>query len=313
MRSIDVAVIGAGPAGIGAALAASECGSSVLLIDEQASVGGSLRRSIRLESELPGWVKGDRGFEIAAWAAEALRSAGTTVSSSSVAWGLFEDRVVAVADGEHSFQVQANAVILASGATDITIPFAGWDLPGVMTATGFLSAVHLHRVVPGRGIAIVGAGDLAADVRESAETAGIVVACTADAGDAVVVEGSGRVDRVRTSTDAAAVDAVVIALGRQPDPELALQALCEIGYSGLSGCHVPLRDAHLQTSVPGVYVVGDAAGLCSTGEALAEGRVAGLAACGATGTGDAVAALDALRTAQRRAELHQLAPRVLAG
>jgi pyruvate/2-oxoglutarate dehydrogenase complex dihydrolipoamide dehydrogenase (E3) component len=102
-----------------------------------------------------------------------------------------------------------------------------------------------------------------------------------------------------------AVDGVVLALGRQPDPQLAFQVLCEQGFARQDSAFVPLRGANLETSVPGVYVVGDAAGLCTVAEALAEGRVAGRAAVGADTT-EAVAALARLRAPERAAAVAEL-------
>jgi pyruvate/2-oxoglutarate dehydrogenase complex dihydrolipoamide dehydrogenase (E3) component len=64
----------------------------------------------------------------------------------------------------------------------------------------------------------------------------------------------------------------------------------------LDGCHVPVRSATLETSVPGVYVVGDAAGICSTAQALAEGELAAEAALGGAGLSGAQERVAALRT-----------------
>ncbi len=78
------------------------------------------------------------------------------------------------------------------------------------------------------------------------------------------------------------VDTVAVALGRQPDPELALQALARNVYSVGAGGFVPRRGDRLETSTAGVYVAGEAAGNVSVAEAMAEGWLAGLAAAGAS-------------------------------
>jgi sarcosine oxidase subunit alpha len=293
MRQVDVAVVGAGIAGVAAALAAAEAGASVLLVDEQPAAGGRLRWTLAPQDLPIPELRHKRGFEIAAWADHELERR-VTYARDAVAWGLFEDNVLAVSQGDQSYQVRSDAIVIATGSTDIAHPFRGWELPGVMTATAFLKAVNLHRVRPGRRAAIIGEGPAAEEVRESAELAGIEIAGVLPLTPEITVRGEQRPERVESAGIAHDVDHVIVALGRQPDPELAFQALCEIVYSERDCCHVPTRNATLRTSIPGVYVVGDAAGNCTTSEAYAEGRVAGLAASQGAGLQEAIDALELL-------------------
>ncbi|MDQ3547878.1 MAG: FAD-dependent oxidoreductase, partial [Chloroflexota bacterium] len=105
MRTTDIAVVGAGPAGIGAALAAARNGANVALIDENVAPGGHLRWTMLQQTGFGGSPDGPRGFEIAAWAVDALATAGVQVLTSSVAWGLFEDNVLGVTTDDESIQL----------------------------------------------------------------------------------------------------------------------------------------------------------------------------------------------------------------
>jgi sarcosine oxidase subunit alpha len=305
-RAVDVLVIGAGAAGCAAALEARRAGADTVLVDEFGVAGGTLAWSIVPQSELAENLTGMRGFEVADALSAQLALAGLELTHG-VAWGVFEDKLVGIAGAAFATQLRAGSIIVATGSTDIVAPFPGWELPGVMTARAALRCLHAWRVWPGERVAVVGVGDAATEVADAFAIAGAPVLLQ---GAAVSVGGIGRVEWAEIDGTRAEVDCVVITHGRQPDSELAQQALCEVGFSQLDQAFVPLRDAQLATSVAGLYVVGDAAGSCTTAEALAEGRLAGRAACGLQ-TENAARALAALRSAERAAEVARLRPSAL--
>jgi D-hydroxyproline dehydrogenase subunit alpha len=280
MQTTEIAVIGAGPAGIGAALAAARNGSKVVVIDENAAPGGHLRWMMARQAGFGDELDGLRGDEIASWAAGELQSAGVKVLTSSVAWGLFDDSILGVHTPEASFQLQADHVIIATGATDLVWPFAGWELPGVLTATASLRLLHLDRVLPGRRVAVVGEGSEAGAVAADLVTCGANVIHRQPDVDGVSVGGPGLVEWIEVDGVRLSCDAVVLALGRQPDAQLARQAQVALRYSDDDGVFVVIRDETLATSVPSIFVVGDAAGVGSSARAFAEGSVAGEAASG---------------------------------
>ncbi|HEX5166854.1 MAG TPA: FAD-dependent oxidoreductase [Thermomicrobiales bacterium] len=193
MRETDVAVVGAGPAGIGAALAAARNGASVVLIDENSAVGGHLRWTLAAQTGFDASIDGRSGIEVASWAAGALADAGVEVLTRSVAWGLFEENVLGVATPEASYQLQARAVIVTTGATDIVWPFPGWQLPGVMTATAALRAMHLDRVLPGLHCVVLGAGLLAEAVASDITSCGADVVLRAGNVNGLVAGGDDAV------------------------------------------------------------------------------------------------------------------------
>ncbi|GBD15261.1 Hydrogen cyanide synthase subunit HcnB [bacterium HR26] len=310
MKSTAIAVIGAGPAGIAAALAAAEAGAAVTLIDEHPAVGGQLRWRIAPLRGLDDALDGLPVCRAAETLHERLAAADVSVLTGAVAWGLFEDGCLAVATPGGSFLLQAEKIVVATGSVDLVLPFPGWTLPGVMTARAAQIMLHLHRVLPGRRVAVVGEGPDAAEIVHDLEMAGAEVVLRAADPAQVVASGEGRVERVSANGERREANAVVIALGRQPDPELALQAQVDLGYSTRLDCHLPLRSELLETSRPGLYVAGEAAGAVDLAESFAEGRLAGLAAAGATLERIAAAqeALARARSPERSAEVDRLRP-----
>jgi thioredoxin reductase len=297
MRAVDadIAVVGAGPAGIAAALAAARLGARVVLLDEQDGPGGHLRWSVSDHPGIPEQGIPARGVEIARWAERELPAAGVELVSGASAWGLFEDNLLGVVEGDSAWQLRAARVILATGSTDVVMPFPGWELPGVMTATAAQRLLHLHRVLPGRDVAVVGTGDAADEVVRDLAAAGARVRARATPSEAGA-GGSEHVEWFEHGGERHAVDAVIIACGCQPDAQLALQTLAEVEYSVAERAFLPRRSTTLETSRPGVYVAGAAGGSCGVAAAFAQGRLAALAALGSS------------ETAAAAAELAQIAP-----
>jgi len=299
MKQADVVVVGGGPAGCAAALAAAGAGARVVLVDEQPDLGGHLRWRVAPTHGLEPDLDGQPGVRVAAALAERVAAAGVEVARGSVALGFFEDNVVGVVEGETAYTLRAASVIVATGSTDRVLPFPGWTLPGVMTARAAQLFLHVHRVLPGRRVVVVGDGPDADEVANAFAVAGAEVVARVPGVAGLQAGGDREVEEVEVDGQSYAADTVVLALGRLPDPELALQARVETVFDAAVGAHVPRRDEHLATSQPGVYVVGEAAGAVSVAEAMAEGRLAGLAAAGAPEADIAAAreALQGLRTA----------------
>lgn len=293
MRSVELAVIGAGPAGLAAAARAAQLGAQVVLIDEQPAVGGQLRWTLAARHGLPVELNGLPGFELAARLSEGL--AGVELRTGTVAWGLFEPHLIAMSDGTQADQLIAEQIIVATGSTDVVWPFRGWTLPGVMTSRAARIFMHLHRVRPGRRAVIIGDDPQLAD---ELRLAGIEVAAQIPGPDGLVAGGNRQLEWVELAGQRHSADLALYALGRQPDPELALHLRCELAFSAADGSHLPVRSNLLETSVPGLYVAGDAAGICSTAQAMAEGALAAEAAVGGPGLTDAQAHLQALQVEQ---------------
>ncbi|MFW6075367.1 MAG: FAD-dependent oxidoreductase [Chloroflexota bacterium] len=295
MQTFDIAVVGAGPAGSSAAAGAASQGASVVLIDEQNGLGGHLRWTLDRQQGPPDEIDGKLGFEIVSWAAADIEESGVQVELNAVAWGLFEDNVLGIARGDEAFQVKANAIIVATGSTDIVWPFRGWDLPGVMTARAARKMMNLHRILPGRNFLLIGSDTRCAQLAEDIRMAGGNVLGTAPSPDGIVAGGEGQVEWVEVDGARTDADTVVMAFGEIPDPELARHALSELEYDHRCSAHVAKRSDSLETTTPGVYVIGHAAGNCKTAEALAEGVVAFHSALGSDELGDMIQRLNTIR------------------
>lgn len=307
MNAVEVAVVGGGPAGLSAAIAAARAGARVALLEENRSLGGQLRYRI---AALPGLEPRVRfPSDLAESLIGEARGAGVDLRPGAVAWGLFAGPVLAVSDGPSSSQIEPSQIVLATGSTDLPFPFLGGSLPGVLTARATQILLHVYRVLPSRRFAVVGTGTEADELCRDVVAAGGEIVVRIDPeldGQDLAAEGAEGVRALTIAGNRYEVETIVVAIGRQPDAELALMADCEAGYDPRLGGLVPLRDADLRTSIPGILVAGDAAGVCNVATALAEGTFAGLSAAAALGL-ISEADLDAARRVYHEAAAHRAA------
>lgn len=155
----DVAVVGAGPAGLASASFCAKAGLSTVLFDEQAAPGGQMYRAItenpvQRESLLgPDYWRGSR------IAAEFLASGAQYVPAATV-WSLTPEREIGVSVGGGSKLLNAKRVILATGALERPFPIPGWTLPGVMTAGAGQTLMKASGLVPQGATVLAGCGPL---------------------------------------------------------------------------------------------------------------------------------------------------------
>ena len=175
-RHVQVLVIGAGPAGIAAALAAALAGEQVLLIDENPVAaglmgldtplyyGGRYTGAVQAKARMVEQVVGAKPD------LEAAIEAGVEIELGVYAWGawvpgetlaVLPGPVAGLADDEKSWMVGFDRLILATGARDVAFAFPGWDQPGVMGARGLAALIDTYDAFAGRRLAILGSGDLA--------------------------------------------------------------------------------------------------------------------------------------------------------
>jgi thioredoxin reductase len=278
----ELAIVGGGPAGLAAGIEAARRGVRVTLVDLGDQPGGTL--SLQTHG-----YDGLAGMAVGALLWRAAEAAGVTLLPRTLAWGLFEDRTLGLAidhgtERERSAILQVERVLIATGAVDRPPVFPGATLPGVMTATAAMIAVHRWRVRPGHSALIVGEDAISGQIAQYARDAGLSVARTPSADGLHALAGpDGTLARAeRRGMDGAPhevsdVDVIVLATGMQPANELARMVDCAMAWSETLGGHVPLRDASMRTRVPGVSVVGDAAGIGDAGSAILQGRIAAAA------------------------------------
>ncbi len=155
----DVAVVGAGPAGLAAASLAAKAGLSVLLLDENAGPGGQVYRAITASPLAHGAVLGPDYWSGAQLAQEMLASSTHYVPGATV-WALNADKVLNVSVAGRAYEVKAGQVILATGALERPMPIPGWTLPGVMTAGGAQTLLKTSGLVPKGRTVLAGCGPL---------------------------------------------------------------------------------------------------------------------------------------------------------
>lgn len=149
----DVAVVGAGPAGMAAALEAADTGSEVLLIDENPVLGGSLNYA-RLD------VDGERAADKRRTLVAAIEAhPGIQVMRSAVCNAWFADNWLAVITKRRLHKIRARETILCTGAMEQLGVFRNNDLPGVMMSTAAGRLMRLYGVRPGRRAAVLAGHD----------------------------------------------------------------------------------------------------------------------------------------------------------
>lgn len=157
--TVDVAVIGAGPAGLAAATQAARAGLSVVLLDEQEAVGGQIYRAIERSDAQRRNILGADYAAGASLASEFARSGARYVPNASV-WQVTRERSVHyLKDGKVS-SFEARRVVLATGALERPFPIPGWTLPGVMTAGAAQILLKSAGEVPAEPPILVGCGPL---------------------------------------------------------------------------------------------------------------------------------------------------------
>lgn len=180
-QEIDIAVVGAGPAGLSAAAEAARLGAEVVLFDDNARPGGQYFR------------QAPEGFAAAATARTAkdrarleallagIDSPRVSYRPGMTVWNLPDPLTLAFAGEAGAGRVRARAVVVATGARDRTVPFPGWTLPGVMTAGGLQNLVKGSGIVPPGPVVVAGTGPLLLVAAASLVRAGVEVAAVVEA------------------------------------------------------------------------------------------------------------------------------------
>ncbi len=286
----DVAVVGGGPAGISAALAAAESGSRVTLIDDQPSLGGHLRY-VGLPADTG---NGERrhGTEIARELAEqAAQLSNVCTMSGSTAFGFYQDNLLAVLTAKGLVRLRAKRVVLATGNQESPLLFENNDLPGVMLSTAARRLISLFGVRPGRQAVVATETPEGYEAALDLLNAGVKIAAVADASEGAdtetartltergvtvltahrLVRASGR-SRVRSVWVAPVGES-----GSPPGRRIDCDLVC------MSGAFHPADALLRQTGAcqPAVTLAGSVNGASGLSDIIEQGREAGLIATGA--------------------------------
>jgi sarcosine oxidase subunit alpha len=170
----DVAVIGGGPAGMSAALAAAQDGSRVVIVDHNPALGGALSSARFDAAGLQGRKERDRLITALASAAE------LTVLTGASCEGLFADHWLAIVQGRRLYKLRAGRVVLATGALEQPAIFRNNDLPGIMLGSAAQKLLKLYGVRPGDRAVVLTANDHGYGVALDLADAGVDIAAVLD-------------------------------------------------------------------------------------------------------------------------------------
>lgn len=284
----DVAVIGGGPAGLAAALAAAEAGAEIVLIDDNPELGGALAWGRASAPELIERVKKSR----------------VTVLTDATVQGLFADNWLSITRGNRLYKLRAASVVVATGAAEQPAVFRNNDLPGIMLGSAAQRLMRLWGVKPGERAVLLAATDDAYDVALDLLEAGIELAAIADlrpqpgaradelaargvrvlpATAVTAAEGRDHVRAVHLSNgENVACDLVCVSVGTLPFTQLLTQGGAHV-VPDVESCR-----PRVVSTPPGLYAAGAVAGMASLDKVLADGAHAGAAAAAHAGKDVAV-------------------------
>ena len=317
MREVELLIIGSGPAGLCAAISAAESGAKVLVLERTFKPGGQLIKQTHMFFGSESQYASHRGVDIAEILLKKAAEYGDSIEImlNATAVGFYEDNVVSVLkDEKEYFKVRAKSVICATGAFEKSLAFPNNDLPGIYGAGAVQTLMNVYGVRPGSRVLMVGAGNIGVIVSYQLMQAGIEVVAVLDAAPkigaylvhasklarmgvpiltshtvkeaigtncleaAIVCEVDEKFRPIPGTEKRYDVDVMCISVGLSPLNELLAMRGADMKYVAQLSGFVPMRTESLETSIPGVFVAGDASGIEEASSAMAEGYLAGLCA-----------------------------------
>jgi D-hydroxyproline dehydrogenase subunit alpha len=305
-QSWDIVVVGGGPAGIAAAVTASESGSTVLLVDDNPALGGQIWRGEETNPSMP----------VARRWRERLKTSNVEIVSGFRVFDQLCPGTLLVEGADGMREIGYSRLILCTGARERLLPFPGWTLPNVMGAGGLQALVKSGMPISGKSVVVAGTGPLLLPVAAYLKRHGARVQLIAEqtSRDAVIrfgnaltrhpgklvqalgifgslaripyrfdcwpieARGDDRLRRVvlRQGAKAVEIECEYLACGFHlvPNMELAILLGCQISDGAVA------VDETQQTSAPGIYCAGEPTGIGGVDLAILEGQIAGLAAAG---------------------------------
>jgi len=307
----EIAVVGGGPAGLSAAIYASQFGAEVMIFDENNRVGGQLIKQTHMFFGSKEHYAKVRGIDIGDKLIKELGEHVKVFTETPVI-GYYHPYQLAVIRNNKIHRVLAKKIIVATGASENMLVFPNNDLPGVYGAGAVQTLMNVYGILPGRRVLMVGAGNIGVIVSYQLLQAGVEVVAVVEALPKIgayqvhasklrrcgvpiltrhtikraigeeYVEGATIVkldvnwEEIEGTERDIEVDTICLSVGLRPTTELFSLAGCQMINIPELGGEVPLRNENMETSVEGIYVAGDASGIEEASSAMMEGRLAGL-------------------------------------
>lgn len=314
MERYELIVIGAGPAGLSAAIEAAKAGVQVIVYDENAKPGGQLFKQIHKFFGSKEHKAKIRGFNIGENLLKEAADTGVTVVLNATVMGIYSEKEVTVKINGEINHVKGDTILIATGASENMVTFDGWTKPGVIGAGAAQTMMNLHKVQPGKKILMLGSGNVGLVVSYQLLQAGCEVVALVDAapkiggygvhaakiarcgvpfylrhtiikakGDecvsgVVIGEIDDRFQFIPGTEKEFDVDTICLAVGLSPMSQLAKMAGCKMEENPAKAGYVPVCDEFGETSIEGIYAAGDVSGIEEASSAMIEGRIAGVAA-----------------------------------
>ncbi|MDD2461744.1 MAG: FAD-dependent oxidoreductase [Kiritimatiellae bacterium] len=295
MTDVDILIIGGGPAGLAAAIAAHEAGCrNVLLLEREPALGGILRQCIHAGFGMHVFKEDLTGPEYAQRFVRRFHELGLSAQCDTMVLSVTPDREVTAVSPAFGLQhFRAKAIVLAMGCRERTrgaLQVPGWRPAGIYPAGQAQRFVNLDGWMPGRRVVILGSGDIGLIMarRMTLEGAKVlacvelmpfssgltrnVVQCLDDYGIPLLL--SHTVTEIHGRERLEAVTVAQVDAQRKPLPGtdqrfecdtllLSVGLIPENELSRAAGVRVsevtcgPLVDEALQTSVPGIFACGN--------------------------------------------------------
>lgn len=345
----DVAVIGAGPAGLAAATTAARLGLATVLFDEQPAPGGQVYRAVT-ETPLTGRATLGAEYWHGAGLARDFQASGAAYAPGATVWSVSRAREIGVSIDAVARMVRAEQVIVATGALERPFPIPGWTLPGVMTAGAAQILLKSGGLVGAGRVVLAGCGPLLWLLAWQYLNAGRRIDAVLDTTprtnwraalphlpaflaspylakglklllrvrrelrviggvEALRAEGEGKLARVVYTRggieESLPADLLLLHQGVAPNVNLANAIGCAQDWDASQLCWRPRVDGWFASSVDGVAIAGDGAGIAGAEAAEERGRIAAIGAAHRLGRIDAAEAgrqAAGPRTALARAE-----------
>jgi NADPH-dependent 2,4-dienoyl-CoA reductase/sulfur reductase-like enzyme len=316
--SLDLLLVGGGPAGLGAAVEAAERGLSVMLLDENGAPGGRIWQALE--------TRGAKDADEAAGLALIQRFRASSVQAhwNAAVWAIEPDGQVFWSDADGAHSVLARTILLATGTTERPLPIAGWTLPGVMTVGAAQIALKTGGLVPGGRTWLAGQGPLLLLYATQVLDAGGTIAGVVDLSDGFAPVRALRhfslaalpeirrglawrrrlsqagvrwiaASEVRAEGQAALraisfrshqgwktedADLLLLHDGVIPSVQISRAVGCAHRWNETQRCWQPVVDDWGRTSVSGVLIAGDGAGIGGASAAVLSGRIAAVGLAG---------------------------------